>query len=156
MCGLMEDIKMLTPEGGKKLKEELSALKERRKVVMEKVKFARSLGDLSENDEYSSARDEQAFVDGKIKMIEATLKVAKVVKKDDGNKVVSLGCTVSIASNGDKTEFNLVGATEADPLNGKISCESPLGVALLAKKVGDRIDFEAPVGKVTYTILEVR
>jgi len=93
----MEDIKMLTPEGEKKLKEELSALKERRKVVMEKVKFARSLGDLSENDEYSSARDEQAFVDGKIKMIEATLKVAKVVKKDDGNKVVSLGCTVSIA-----------------------------------------------------------
>lgn len=152
----MENTKMLTPEGEKKLKEELAALKERRKVVMEKVKFARGLGDLSENDEYSSARDEQAFVDGKIKMIETTLKGAKIVKKDTGNKAVSLGCTVTVSTNGDKTEFYLVGATEADPINRKISCESPLGKALLARKVGDRVDFEAPVGKVTYTILEVR
>lgn len=151
----MAEVKVLTREGEKKLKEELSALKERRRIVMEKVKFARGLGDISENEEYASARDEQAYIDGKVRYIEGLLKNAKVVEKGNGTRVVGVGAAVKVKTDGEEIRFNVVGATEADPSSGKISCESPLGKALLGKKVGEVVDFEAPAGRVTYTVLKV-
>ena len=126
----------------------------KRPAVAKRIKSARDLGDTSENAEYASAREEQAFVEGKISELQDILKRAKVTAAvTDGS--VYVGARVVVHIDGDEEEFFIVGAPEANPVEKKISHESPLGKALLGKKVGDKIDVDAPVGKLIYTILKV-
>ena len=146
----------VTPEGLTKLKEEYKELTEKRRAeVVQRIQKARELGDLSENAEYTTAREEQARIEGRILELEEFLKRAEVVKKKKNCRQVAIGCRVKIHLEGQDQEFEIVGATEADPSQGKISHESPLGRALLGKKVGDKIKVAAPGGHVVYKVLKV-
>jgi transcription elongation factor GreA len=147
----------LTQEGLEKVKKEYEELTTtRRKEIAQRIQEARELGDLTENAEYKAAREEQASVEGRIAELEELIKKAEVVKnnKKRPNKV-DVGCKVRVHLEGEDTEFQIVGAPEADPSSGKISHESPLGQALLGKKVGEKIEVEAPVGKIIYKILDI-
>lgn len=156
MAKQVEDQVLLTAEGLGSLQKELHDLKtERQPAVIERIKRAKEYGDLSENAEYDDAKNEQGFVAGRIAEIEEILKKAKVIEKN-GDGTVQLGSTVLVHIDGDEEEFMIVGAAEADPLAKRISHESPLGSALLGKKVGEKVEVDAPVGKITYTIKEVR
>lgn len=146
----------VTPEGLKKLQEEYKELtEERRAEVVQRIQKARELGDLTENAEYTAAREEQARTEGRILELEAFLKKAEVVKKKKNCQQVGIGCRVKVHLEGQDQEFEIVGATEADPSQGKISHESPLGQALLGKKIGDKIKVAAPGGHVVYKVLAV-
>lgn len=151
---------ILTYEGLKKLEEELEYLKTfKRAEVAEKIKQARAFGDLSENSEYDEAKNEQAFIEGRIATIEAMLKNAKVIDEEDIKlDQVSIGCTVKVydESYNEEVEYTIVGSAEADPMNNKISDESPIGKALLGKKVGDVVSVEVPAGIIKLKILEIR
>ena len=150
---------LLTDEGLKKLEEELEYLKtEKRKDVAEKIKHARGFGDLSENSEYDEAKDEQAKVELRIVEIEKMLKHAKVIDNDDINlDIVSVGSKLRIFDYDfdEEVSYTIVGSTEADPENGKISDESPIGKALLGKALGETVDVETPGGIVKLKILEI-
>lgn len=148
----------LTKEGYEKLQNEYKDLTEKRRVkVAAKIKEARELGDLSENSEYDSAREEQSFVEGRIVELRKLLSNAKVVEQNRSGKggLVAVGSKVKVHIDGEEQVFQLVGAEEADPLSNRISHESPLGQALLGKKIGDQVEVSAPVGKLTYIILGV-
>ncbi|KUJ89843.1 MAG: GreA/GreB family elongation factor [Thermoanaerobacter thermocopriae] len=151
---------ILTYEGLKKLEEELEYLKTvKRAEVAEKIKQARAFGDLSENSEYDEAKNEQAFIEGRIATLEAMLKNAKVIDEEDIKlDQVSIGCTVKVydESYNEEVEYTIVGSAEADPMNNKISDESPIGKALLGKKVGDVVSVEVPAGIIKLKILEIR
>lgn len=145
----------LTKAGYEKLKAELEELKSvRRPDVIARIKAAKEFGDLSENAEYEDARNEQAFIEGRIQEIEELLKRATVVDVAH-NGVVGVGMTVVVANGQDKEEYELVGAAESDPAKGKISIESPLGRALLDKRAGDTVEVLTPAGKQTYSIISV-
>jgi transcription elongation factor GreA len=151
---------VLSPEGLSKLQEELEYLRNvKRKEVAERLKEARALGDLSENSEYDDARNEQAFVEGRIAALENTLRNAKVIE-DAGGAVdeVRLGSTVTLKDleYGDTLEYTIVGSVEADPSQHKISNESPVGRAILGKRKGTIVEVEAPAGRIKYEILDVR
>jgi len=148
---------LLTPEGLEKIKKEYEELTiKRRKEIAQRIQEARELGDLTENAEYDSAREEQAQIEGRIAELEEMIKRAKVVKNNKKcPKAIEVGCKVRVHLEGEDTEFHIVGAPEADPQGGKISHESPLGMALLGKKVGEKIEVEAPVGKLIYKILDI-
>jgi transcription elongation factor GreA len=135
--------------------EELTKLK--RPDVLERVSQARSMGDLSENAEYVAAREELSFIDGRIEELEELIKQAVLIQESHskGGSTVKLGSTVTVTIKGKKEIFTLVGEWEADPHNKKISHESPLGKALIGKKVGEKVEVEAPVGTVLYTISSV-
>ena len=147
---------VLTYEGLKNLEEELHDLKTvRRKEVAEKIKEARGQGDLSENAEYDSAKEEQAEIEARIVVLEKMLRNAEVIDEEEIDKnVVSVGCKVKILDMeyNDELEFIIVGSAEADPSTGKISNESPLGSALLGNKVGETVEVDAPEGVVKYRI----
>ncbi len=149
----------LTESGLKHLEEELEYLKtKKRKEVSEKIKVALGFGDLSENSEYDEAKNEQAQVEARIVMLENKLKNAVVI--DDSERdtsKVELGATVVIKDIefDEELEYKIVGSTEADPDAGKLSDESPLGVALLGKNEGDIVDVDAPVGVLQYKILKI-
>ena len=143
----------ITEHGKRELENELDDLLKQRKKVVRKVAEARSFGDLSENAEYSSAKDEQGHVETRISEIEDILKNAEIIKNNKRSKI-GLGSTVTL-KNGDKVVYEIVGAVEADPLDGKISNESPLGLALCDKTVGDKAIIETPKGKIEYKILSV-
>jgi transcription elongation factor GreA len=149
----------LTREKLEKIKKELEEFKKvRRPDIIAKIKEARALGDLSENAEYHSAREEQGYIEGKIEELEYMIKKAKIVGESCGSKnKVDIGChvTCSIEKDG-KIEFMIVGSAEADPANGRISNESPIGKSLMGKKVGDVIEVEIPAGKVKYKILSMK
>ena len=130
----------LTAEGKKDLEKELDELIKGRPAIAEKIATARAFGDLSENEEYSSARNEQKMAESRIMEIEEILKNAKIIRGGKKDSAV-LGATVSLDFGGRKMEYTLVGATEANPLEGKISNESPIGKALLGHKAGDKFDF---------------
>ena len=130
----------LTAEGKKELEKELEDLIKSRPEIAERIATARSFGDLSENEEYSSARNEQKVAEGRILEIQEILKNAKVIRGGKKSKV-DLGAVVSLEMNKKKVTYTLVGATEANPLDGKISNESPIGKALLGKKAGESFDF---------------
>lgn len=130
----------LTPEGKKELEEELAELIKNRPLIAERIATARSFGDLSENEEYSSARNEQKIAEGRILEIQEILKNVKIIRGGKRTKV-DLGATVSLDMGGRKVEYTLVGPTEANPLEGKISNESPIGKALLGHKAGEAFDF---------------
>ena len=148
----------LTREKLEKIKEELNMLvKVRRPEVIGRIKDARSLGDLSENAEYHSAREEQGRVEGRIEELEYMVKNAKLISEGSKSKnKVDIGSRVTciIESDG-KVDFTIVGSAEVDVFNGKISNESPIGRALMGKKVGDKIEIEAPAGKMKYKILKI-
>lgn len=150
---------MVTKEGLKVLQEELEFLQTtRRKQVAERLKEAISYGDLSENSEYEEAKNEQAFMEGRILELEALIKSAKVVdEKQHSKKVVEIGAKVKIRNVHKKEviEITIVGATEGDPFNGRISNESPIGLALIGAKVGDTVKVEMPAGKSEYEILKL-
>jgi transcription elongation factor GreA len=151
----MRDQVLLTAEGLETLRQELHELKTRlQPEVVERIKRAKEYGDLAENSEYDDAKNEQGFVAGRIAEIEEILKQAKVVERS-GDGVVELGSHVTVHIDGDEEEFTIVGAAEADPMAKKISHESPLGRALLGKTVGARVEVDAPVGKITYTVKSV-
>ncbi len=144
----------LTKEGLEKLKEELKEITEvKRPEVIQKIKEAREMGDISENSMYDSARDEQSFIEGRISELEEIIKNAVVTMAQKGE--IAIGSKVTVHIDGEEQIFHIVGAPEADPMNKKISHESPLGIALIGKKIGEKIDVEAPIGKLTYTILKI-
>lgn len=146
----------LTKQGFTTLKDELAKLvNEKRPKLVERLSYARSQGDLSENSDYSNAKEELEFLDGRILELEGVLKNAKVVNGNGKKGSVDVGKKVTLKVNGDKHVYEIVGEWEADPKNKKISPESPLGSALIGKKVGDRIEVEAPAGKVVYQILAI-
>ncbi len=142
----------LTKEGLEELKQEYEDLtKVKRPDVLNRVSQARNMGDLSENAEYTVAREELSFIDGRIDELEELLKQAVIIINSHSNSI-KLGSKVKVNSGKDKEEFTVVGEWEADPKERKISHESPLGKALLGKKVGDKVEVEAPAGKIIYTI----
>lgn len=145
----------LTKDGKKALEEELENLIAQRPAIIERVATARAFGDLSENEEYSSARSEQKTVENRILEIEDILKNAKIIKAA-GHSKVAMGATVKVKVNG-KTEqtFSIVGPVEANPLEGKISDQSPIGKALMGKKEGETAEMTTPKGKTTYLIVEI-
>jgi transcription elongation factor GreA len=145
----------LTKEGLVKLKKEVEERKTiRRKEITYRIGEAIKLGDLSENAEYHEAKDDQGMNEAKIRELENIIKTAIIIEK--GNKdCVNLGCTIKVRINDIEKEFTLVGASEADPLQGLISNESPLGEAFLGKRVGEIAEVDAPVGKVKYKIIAI-
>ena len=134
----------ITAEGRKDLEKELEELKSRRPEIAEKIATARSYGDLSENEDYTAARGEQKIIEGRILEIEDILLHAKIIKAGKKERV-EMGSVVSIESAGKTSTYTLVGAVEANPLEGKISNESPIGKAIFGKKVGE--EFTLPNGK---------
>lgn len=145
----------LTAEGIAEFKAELAELTAQRAPVAERIKLAREFGDLSENAEYTSALQEQERVESRIAEIENILLNAEVIKKPKGDSKVQLGSKVSLKGNGKTKEFQVVGTVEADPHNGKISDESPIGQALLGKKVGDKVEIHTPAETSTYTVAAI-
>ncbi|MFZ7121637.1 MAG: transcription elongation factor GreA [Eubacteriaceae bacterium] len=151
---------ILTYDGLKKLEDDLEYLKTiKRHEIAERIKVAREFGDISENAEYDEAKNEQAFMEGKIAEIEHKLKIAKIIDEDEiGTDTVNIGSSVKVRD----IEFDeicnyvLVGSAEADPLKNIISNESPVGDALLGKKVGDIVDVEVPDGNISFEILEIK
>jgi len=146
----------LTPEGAAKLQEELKELTgPRREELSKRLRSAIQMGDLSENADYHKAKEDQAFLEGRIQEIEAVLRTAVIVEKTYGD-TVSVGSTVTVQEeNFDPETYYVVGAKEADPRHGKISNESPIGRALMDHKVGDVVEAETPGGKLKFKILKV-
>lgn len=130
----------ITSEGKKELERELDELIKGRPVIAEKIATARAFGDLSENEEYSAARSEQKMAENRILEIQDILKNAEVIKNGKKDKVV-LGVTVALDMDGRKVEYTIVGPTEANPLEGKISNESPIGKVLFGRKAGEDFEF---------------
>lgn len=145
----------LTPSGVAELKEELSELKDRRLQVAEKLKNARELGDLSENAEYHAAREEQIQLENRLSEVEQILSHVEIIKEPVNSNEVELGNTV-ILDNGSSRELTIVGSVEADPKQNKISDESPLGRAILGRKVGDEVEISTPSGKTVYVIKKIK
>lgn len=144
----------LTQAGIDELTAELQSLIAERGPVAEKIKTAREFGDLSENAEYQSARQEQEKLEARIAEVEHILNNVEVIAKPTGDNKVQLGSTVTL-KNGTTKTFQVVGTVEADPLNGKISDESPIGQALLGKKVGDEVEIKTPAESSTYKITDI-
>lgn len=157
---MVEKKNILTYEGLRQLEEELHDLKvNKRKEVAQKIKEAREQGDLSENAEYDAAKDEQRDIEARIEEIDKILKNAEVVLEDEVDvNAINIGCKVRILDMEMQEEltYKIVGSTEANSLKGKISNESPLGKALLGKKVGDIVDVETHGEVIQYKILEIQ
>ena len=146
---------VLTQEGLVELKREHEALVNvERPVAVTRLASARELGDLSENSEYAAAKTDLAFIDGRIVELEDIIHGAKVVTSH-GKSHVDVGCKVTLTINGKKETFHLVGEWEANPMEKKISHSSPLGKALLGKKVGEKVEVDAPAGKVLYKVVNI-
>ncbi len=147
---------IITKEGLQKLKAEFDELELKRRQAVDRVAKARDMGDLSENAEYSAARDELSFLEGRLAELQEMLRDIKTVSTSSGKKgKIDVGCKVILHVNGKKETFMLVGEWEANPLEKIISHLSPLGQALLGRKVGEKVEVEAPVGKVAYTIVGI-
>ena len=150
---------ILTYAGLKQYEDELQNLKVvRRKEVAQKIKEAREQGDLSENAEYDAAKDEQRDIEARIDELEKILKNVEVVVEEEVDlEKINVGCTVLVHDDeyDEEIEFKIVGSTEANSLQGKISNESPVGQALMGKKVGDIVDVETPAGNIRYTVLKI-
>ena len=151
---------ILSAEGLAKLEEELEYLKVvKRKEIAEKIKEARSFGDLSENSEYDAAKEAQASMEQRVVEIENIIQNAKIVSAEDSpSDVVSICSSVKVYDCDFEEEivYTIVGSTEADPLNNKISDESPIGQGLLGKKLGETVDVDTPNGTITFKILEIQ
>lgn len=154
---MADKINYLSPEGLENLKQELVNLKTvRRREVASKIEAAKALGDLSENAEYHEAKDELGFIEGRIMQIEDILKNVSVIQEDVHGGNVRVGSTLVVEAAGKSKEFTIVGSNEANPLEGKISNESPMGSAFLGHKKGDKVSVTTPAGTQTYTITDVK
>jgi transcription elongation factor GreA len=151
---------LLTAEGLSKLEEELDYLKSvKRKEVAERIKAAIEFGDLSENSEYDDAKNEQAFIEGRIVALEKSLRNVRLIDENDiAIDQVSVGTTVKVKDLefDEEIEYTIVGSPEANPMQGRISDESPVGKTLIGKKVGDSVEILVPAGIIKYQVLEIR
>lgn len=151
---------LLTQEGLKKLEEELENLKSvKRREVAERIKIAIGYGDISENSEYEDAKNEQAFIEGRIITLEKMLRNARIINNDDvDTNSVSIGSTVILEDLefGDKVEYTIVGTAESDPFQNKISNESPVGKAILGQQKGAVVDVQVPAGIIQYKIIDIK
>ena len=141
----------------RKLEEELEYLKTvKRKEVVERIKIARSFGDLSENSEYDSAKEEQAFVEGRITTLDNMIRNAKIIEDEGNSNIVSLGKTVTFVElpDGEEESYTIVGSAEADPFEGKISNDSPIAKSLLGKQVDDKVTVQTPGGEMFVQIVK--
>ncbi|HLQ75271.1 MAG TPA: transcription elongation factor GreA [Alloiococcus sp.] len=154
-----EKVFPMTVEGKEKIEAELDELiTVKRKEVVERIKIARGFGDLSENSEYESAKEEQAFIEGRINTLQHMLQNVEIIEKNAGdNDKVTLGSTVKFKElpDGIEEEYTIVGKAESDPFEGKISNESPIAQALLEKKVGDTVEIETPGGSMNVEIIKI-
>ena len=150
----MKKLYQITEEGKQELEAELEELKSRRGGIADKIAEARDFGDLSENAEYDSAREEQGLVESRIAEIEDILLNAELIKTG-GKTKVSLGSKVELKTGKKTVTYTVVGPVEADPLEGKISNESPIGVALMGKKVGENVTIKTPKGEIEYEIVKI-
>lgn len=151
----MKKLYRLTKEGVDTLQAELGSLIAKRGTIAEAIKSARELGDLSENAEYQSARAEQERNENRIAEVENILQNVEIIKKPRGGAKVQLGSHVTLKATGKTKQFQVVGTVEADPLSGKISDESPIGQALIDKKVGDKVEIKTPAETVAYKITDI-
>ncbi|HKV70383.1 MAG TPA: transcription elongation factor GreA [Gemmatimonadales bacterium] len=150
---------ILTPEGLRKLEDELEFLKTvKRKEVAERIKQSKEFGDLMENSEYEDAKNEQAFIEGRVLTLEGMLRNAKVIDNHEvRSDVVTVGSTVRLTDEGgEDLTYTIVGSPEADPLHDRISNESPVGRALLGRRRGDTVTVKAPAGTIRYTIKAIK
>ncbi|MBI4128828.1 MAG: transcription elongation factor GreA [Parcubacteria group bacterium] len=146
----------ISAQGLERLKAEIAHLKTvKRQEVAERLQRAKELGDLSENSEYQEAKEEQALMEKRIAELEQELKDTVIIEQSEKSGVVAIGNTVEVRTNGTKRTFTIVGSAEANPKEGHISNESPLGKAFLGRPAGERIVVDTPGGKVTYTILSI-
>lgn len=146
---------LITQAGLDQLKAELDQLvNTRRPGLVERLALARSMGDLSENSDYQSAREDLSFVDGRIAELEDLIKSAQIAKPLN-NDAIDIGHSVTVKVNSRAAVFHIVGEWEADPKQSKISHSSPLGLALMGKKVGDKVEVTAPAGKLVYTVTAI-
>ena len=156
----MEEKVLVSEEGLKKLKDELQHLRgPKRKEISQRIKKARELGDISENSEYEDAKNEQAFIEGRIRELEEKLKKAEIINEDEIDTTeVNVGTKVTLHDEefDEKVEYKIVGETESDPDEGKISNKSPIGKGLLGHSVGEIVTIEVPAGEVKYKILAIR
>jgi transcription elongation factor GreA len=155
----MNDALYLTSEGAARLKAELEQLKgPARQEISQRLRSAIQMGDLSENADYHKAKEDQGFLEGKIMELEYLLKHATIVEKTDEGprEIVEVGARITVVEDGESAEsYLIVGAKEADPRNGRISHESPIGNALMGHKVGDRVEIQTPGGTLILEILEI-
>jgi len=149
-------MKYLSKEGLEQIKKELEELKLKRQEIAERLEEAKALGDLSENMEYLQAKEAQSFNEGKILEMEELLKNAVVINRNGGGSTVQIGGTVEVSFQGEKHAFTIVGSEEANPTEGKISNESPIGRAFLGRKTGETVEVETPRGKATYKIIAIK
>jgi transcription elongation factor GreA len=156
----IEKIFPMTKAGKEKLQQELDFLKSvKRKEVVERIKVARSFGDLSENSEYDSAKEEQAFVEGRITTLEKMVRNAKIIAEAaTASDSVTLGSSVTFVElpDGEEETYSIVGSAEADPFEGKISNDSPIARNLLGKKVGDKVSVQTPGGEMSVRIVKIK
>jgi transcription elongation factor GreA len=147
-----------TQEGLEKIKQEFEELtKTKRQYAIDRLQRARAMGDLSENSEYTAAKEELSFVEGRIAELKELLSNAEVVTQSSGaHHTIDIGCKVIVELNGEKEEFMVVGEFEADPAAKKLSHTSPIGKALVGHKVGEEIEIEVPIGKIKYKIVEIK
>jgi len=147
----------ITQKGFNDLKIELEDLiKNKRPKAIDRLGKARSMGDLSENSEYTAAKEELAFVDGRVQEIQQVIDNAEVTNNNNASDFVQIGSSVTVELNGKNEVFQIVGEFEADPMNKKLSQNSPIGQALINKKVGDQVEVNIPAGKVQYKIIEIK
>ncbi|MGJ7921460.1 transcription elongation factor GreA [Neobacillus sp. LXY-4] len=155
-----EKVFPMTQAGKEKLEQELEQLKTvKRKEVVERIKIARSFGDLSENSEYDSAKEEQAFVEGRITTLENMIRNAKIIEEDEmQSDTVSLGRSVTFVElpDGEEETYTIVGSAEADPFEGKISNDSPIAKSLMGRKVGDEVSVQTPGGEMSVRIVTIK
>lgn len=148
---------LMTQEGFNELEKELKVLVEKKRPkAVDRLETAREMGDLAENSEYASAVEDLTFIDGKISEIEEIIRHAEIVAKSHAQKTVRIGSQVHLTANGKEVHYTVVGEWEADPKERKISHNSPLGKAIMGKKIGDVIEVEAPVGKIKYEIKKLQ
>ena len=153
----MQETKFLTPAGFERLTKELEYLRTvKRAEIAQHIRIAKEDGDLSENAGYDAAKDEQAFVEGRIMTVESILRNAQIIESKEHSDIVVLGSQVTVQEDGYESEiFQIVGSTEARPGEGRISNVSPLGQALLGRRVGNSVEVNTPGGVSTFVILEI-
>jgi transcription elongation factor GreA len=146
----------LTQDGFKKYQDELKELQTvKRPSTVDRLQKARAMGDLKENSGYQAAREELGELDGKILEVQYILNNTEIVTTSTSDSVVSLGKKITVDISGEKREISIVGEFESDPMNGQLSATSPIGMALLGKKVGDTVSVQTPLGAVPYSILSI-
>lgn len=147
---------LLTPAGLDKLKQELEEANTRRLEIIERIKIAKDFGDLSENAEYEEAKKQQSFIEGRIQELKAMIKKARVISGHKDKSKVEIGDIVEVESEGDRISYEIVGATESNPEEGKISLQSPIAKALMGAKVGDVVKAPVPDGVIELKVLKIK